>query len=231
MDNNIQKKSSNGIVVVLLILVVILGIGFVLSFIGVFNKDTFNKTINTSTVKKKSNTINTNTEKKEETKSKVNESDLSKETSVVLLDEKCSSEYTMNAKIVDGNIQISTSNGSTKTIKVGDAKYLYKTSFMACDNIYLMFITTKGQVYSIHKPTSLFDNPSLSDKTEFSMSDINSLLKQLSNAHDSAEAFIKNEEIVSLSTTDEYGYTSYNVGVLDSNGNILIFTYEYVKLP
>ena len=54
--------------------------------------------------------------------------------------------------------------------------------------------------------------------------------KKLTNTQDSAEAFLK-DGIVSKTMKDRYGYTLYNAGFKDANGEIGTVTYNYILLP
>ncbi|MBO5530379.1 MAG: hypothetical protein J5970_03180 [Bacilli bacterium] len=163
------------------------------------------------------------------TKTNVSDSDLEKDTLVTIVDTNCTG-HNRGAKIIDGNIQVYDSDGYDLTIKVGNAKYLKVQSFMACDNTYLLFMTENGQVYSIKKAHELVNESMKTGKTEYTLSDIFSSVEKLTNSQDNATAFLK-DGVVSRSTDDEYGLTSYNVGILEADDSIGTITYEYIKLP
>lgn len=152
------------------------------------------------------------------TKANLSESDLVKDTTVTL-----SCDKNVVASVVDGNIEIKDGNKTT-TFKVGDAKYLKLETVMSCDKTFLLYITNQGQIYSIKNVQDLASkNEKIIDITEAGA-------KKLTNTQDYAEAFLK-DGIVSKTMKDKYGYTSYNAGFKDANGEIGTVTYNYILLP
>ena len=152
------------------------------------------------------------------TKANLSESDLVKDTTVTL-----SCDKNVVASVVDGNIEIKDGN-KTATIKVGDAKYLKLETVMSCDKTFLLYITNQGQIYSIKNVQDLASkNEKIIDITEAGS-------KKLTNTQDYAEAFLK-DGIVSKTMKDKYGYTSYNAGFKDADGEIGTVTYNYILLP
>lgn len=84
----------------------------------------------------------------------VNQTQYIRDTKVILYDEQCHGDgVKLEVQIDDNTKNIAIMQGlGAFEIKVGNAKYLYNASVIACDNYNLYYITENNELYLFDKP-------------------------------------------------------------------------------
>lgn len=155
-----MNKDKSRIIISVLVVIILILVGLILLFsIGMIDfkgNDTKSNLSNQEIMKEgDASKIDSSTKQVEENNSEeIDSNSFIRETRVTLVEEPgCTgSNGSLTASIQpDGNILIAQNRGAVD-IEVGNAKYLFKMTFIACDNVKLYFITEDSELYVIDHP-------------------------------------------------------------------------------
>ncbi len=158
-----NQKNNKGVIILLIVIIVILlalcvlfATGTISFNLGSKNDSNKNSNFEQNTTQDQSQNTTSNTQNQSQNNN-IDESTFVRDTRVTLIDDpNCTGQHStpLIANIEpDGNISIA-QDGGAAVIKVGNAKYLYRVSVLACNNVKLYYITEDKELYVIDGPSS-----------------------------------------------------------------------------